>query len=92
MKGVWPYKDKNTLIWINRVANIYFHLSLECLKKFDATFDETNLTMTDELFYNISNQQLQHLAGLGLLKHIIANKGKQLAVSNLRSELRKLKN
>ena len=86
MKGVRPYKDKNTLIWIDRVANIYFHLSLECLKKFDATFDETNLTMTDELFYNISNQHLQHLAGLGLLKHIIANKGKQLAVSKVQKK------
>ena len=83
MKGVRPYKDKHTLMWVDRVANIYFHLSLECLTKFDLTLDMTTITMTNEMFYNISDQHLSHLAGLGILKHIITNKGKQVAVSKV---------
>ena len=81
MHGVRSYKDKDTLMWIDQVKNIYFHLSLECLKKFDPTLDIATITMSDEIFYNITDQHLSHLRGLGILKHIIENKGKQVAVS-----------
>ena len=60
---------------------IYFHFGLECLKKFDPTLDIATITMSDEIFYNITDQHLSHLETLGILKHIIVNKGKQVAVS-----------
>ena len=81
MKGVRPYKDRDTLMWVDQVKNINFHLSLECLKKFDPTLDIVIITMSDEMFYNITDQHLTHLRSHGILKHIIANKGKQVVVS-----------
>ena len=81
MKGIRPYKDKDTLMYVDRVANIYLHLNLECLKKFDPTLDISTVTMSDDMFMNISDQHLAHLGTLGLLKHLIANKGKQVGVS-----------
>ena len=81
MKGIRPYKDKDTLMWVDQVKNIYFHLNLDCLKKFDPTLDISTVTMSDEMFYNITDQHLTHLGSLGILKHIISNKGKQVAVS-----------
>ena len=44
------------------------------MKKFDPT-------MIDEMFQNISDQHLAHLGTLGLLKHVIANKRKQIGIS-----------
>ena len=81
MKGIRPYKDKDTLMWVDQVKNIYFHLNLDCLKKSDPTLDISTVTMSDEMFYNITDQHLTHLGSLGILKHIISNKGKQVAVS-----------
>ena len=85
MKGIQPYKDKDTLMWIDQVKNIYLHLSLECMKKFDPTMDIATVTMTDEMFQHISDQHLAHLGMLGLLKHLITNKRKQVGVSNIKT-------
>ena len=83
MKGIRPHKDKDTLMWIDQVKNIYLHLSLECIKKFDPTMDIATVTMIDEMFQHISDQHLAHLGMLGLLKHVIANKRKQVGISKI---------
>ena len=84
MKSIQPYKDKDMLMWIDQVKNIYLHLSLECMKKFDPTMDIATVTMTDEMFQHISDQHLAHLGMLRLLKHVIANKRKQVGVSKIK--------
>ena len=81
MKAIRPYQVKETLMWHDKVANAYFHLKLECLKKFDPTINVEDITMTNEMFKNISDVYLAHLAQLGILKHIIGNKGKEIGVS-----------
>ena len=81
MKAIRPYQVKETLMWHDKVANAYFHLKLECLKKFDPTINVEDITMTNEMFRNISDVYLAHLAQLGILKHIIGNKGKEIGVS-----------
>ena len=37
--------------------------------------------MTDEMFYSIYDVHLKHLIGLGILKNVIASKGKQVKVT-----------
>ena len=85
MKGIQPYKDKDTLMWIDQVKNIYLHLSLECMKNFDPTMDIATVTMSDEMFQHISDQHLAHPGMLGLLKHLITNKRKQVGLSNIKT-------
>ena len=40
-----------------------------------------DIRMTDEMFYNLSDAHFKVLADLGILKHIIANKGQEIQVS-----------
>ena len=81
MKAVRPYQDKATHMWHDKVSNVYFHLNLGCLNKFDPTLNTEEITMTNEMFYSISDVHFKHLASLGILKHIIGNKGKDLQVT-----------
>ena len=81
LKAIRPYQDKHTLMWIDRVANGYLHLDLKCLENFDKDIAVEDIRMTDEMFYSISDAHLKLLADMGILKHIIANKGKELEVS-----------
>ena len=82
MKGIRPHKDKDTLMWIDEVKNVYFHLNLDCLKKLNPTFEVETLTRT-EMFTNISDLHISHLRNLGILEHIIAQKGKAVEVSTV---------
>ena len=68
-------------MWHDKVSNVYFHLNLGCLNKFDPTLNAEEITMTNEMFYSISDVHFKHLALLGILKHIIGNKGKDMQVS-----------
>ena len=82
MKAVRPYQNKETLVWHDKVANAYFHLSTKCLQKFDPNLKLEDITMTNEMFYSITDGHLKLLAEVGVLKYIIANKGAQVEVSN----------
>ena len=78
MKAIRPYQNKETLMWHDKVANAYFHLNAKCLQKFDSAIKLEDIQMTNEMFYGLSDAHLKHLAELGLLKFIIANKGKEV--------------
>ena len=82
MKAVRPYQNKETLVWHDKVANAYFHLNTKCLQKFDPNLKLEDITMTNEMFYSITDGHLKLLAEVGVLKYIIANKGAQVEVSN----------
>ena len=78
MKAICPFQNKETLMWIDKVANVYFHLNTKCLKKFDPNLKLEEITMNDEMFYKMTDRHLKLLAEVGVLKHIIANKGSQV--------------
>ena len=73
MKGIRPYKDKDTLMWVDQVKNVYLHLNLE----FDPTIDIETVTMTQEMFKHISDQHMAYLQTIGLLEHVMDNIQKQ---------------
>ena len=81
MKVIRPYQNKESLIWIDKVANVYFHLNTKCMKKFDPNLNLEKITMTDEMFYKMTDRHLKLLAEVGVLKYIIANKGADVQVS-----------
>ena len=81
VKAIRPYEDKDTLIWKDRVANGYLHLDLKCLKNFDKNVKLEECRMTDEMFTNLSDAHMKVLADMGILKHIIENKAKDIEVS-----------
>ena len=81
MKAVRPFQNKETLMWHDKVANAYFHLKTACLQKFDANLKLEDITMTNEMFYSITDGHLKLLAEVGVLKYIIANKGSDVQVS-----------
>ena len=81
IKAVRPYQNKETLVWHDKVANAYFHLKTTCLQKFDPNLKLEDITMTNEMFYSITDRHLKLLAEVGVLKYIIANKGSDVQVS-----------
>ena len=81
MKAIHPYQNKESLMWIDKVANVYFHLNTKCMKKFDLNLNLKKITMTDEIFYKMTDRHLKLLAEVGVLKYIIANKGADVQVS-----------
>ena len=91
LRAVRPYMDQRTKYWVDKVANVYFHLNMACLQTFDPSLNEENLTMTNEMFCNISQQHLQHLRQLGFLDHIINNIEKEIEVSNITLHLMLMK-
>ena len=81
MKAIHPYQNKESLMWIDKVANVYFHLNTKCLKKFNPNLNLEKITMTDEMFYKMTDRHLKLLAEVGVLNYIIANKGANVQVS-----------
>ena len=81
MKVIRPYQNKESLMWIDKVANVYFHLNTKCLKKFDLNLNLEKIMMTDEMFYKMTDRHLKLLAEVSVLKYIIANKGSDVQVS-----------
>ena len=73
IKAVRPYMDPRTRCWVDRVANVYFHLSMTCLQKFDPTLKLEDLTMTNEMFCHLSPVHIQHLRTCGFLQHVVNN-------------------
>ena len=81
LRAVRPYMDPRTRIWVDRVANVYFHLSMTCLQKFDPTLKLEDLTMTNEMFCPLSEVHVQHLRQKGFLQHVIHNIENRIQVS-----------
>ena len=73
LKAIRPFQDVRTKMWIDRIANIYFHLSIQCLQNFSKKFKLEDLRMTQEMFTQIGEAHLKLLAQKGFLEHIIRN-------------------
>ena len=86
LKAVRPYMDARTRFWVDKVANVYFHLSLPCLQNFDPTLKIEDISMTNEMFCQIGAAHVQHLRNIGFLDHIvkkIENNIQQVSYTNI---------
>ena len=83
LKAVRPYMEPRTRYWIDRVANVYFHLNMTCLQKFDPTLKLEDITMTNEMFCHLSQLHVQHLRTNGFLQHVVKNIEDSIQVSAL---------
>ena len=55
-------------------CNIHFHLKKTCLRGYDQAIEFKEITMTDEVFKQLSDKQMKVLHKEGILQHIIKNK------------------
>ena len=78
LKAIRPFLNRRTQEWVHPEKNGYFHLDIKCLQLHDATIELRQATMTDGTFMKLSQQQLEFLAGNGLLEYVVANKEKSI--------------
>ena len=71
LKAIRPYRETRTKMWVDRIANIYFHLQFECVKNFNKNLDIEDIRITQEDFADLGEGHLQVLAQCGLLEYII---------------------
>ena len=55
-------------------CNVHFHLKKTCLRGYDQAVEFKDITMTNEVFYKLSDEQMEVLHNEGILQHIIKNK------------------
>ena len=55
-------------------CNIHFHLKKTCLRGYDQAVEFNDITMTNEVFDKLSDEQMEVLHNEGTLQHIIKNK------------------
>ena len=78
LKAIRPFINPRTQQWVHPERNGYFHLDLKCLQLHDRQIEMRQVTVTDDVFMRLSNQQLEYLNTVGILRHITANKKKTM--------------
>ena len=71
MVAIRPYRDKHTKLWVDRIANIYFHLELQCVQNFNKDISLDNIRITQDEFTKLNDNHLQLLEQCGFLEKII---------------------
>ena len=70
-KGITGYLFQGR--YISKVENIHFHLQRECLRHHDDTIQLCQIMMHEEVFEELSIEQMSVLNKKGFLKYITAN-------------------
>ena len=78
LKAIRPFLNRKTQEWVHPEKNGYFQLDIKCLQMHDSTIEMRQVTITDENFLMLSQQQLEFLSAEGILEHMVANKEKTL--------------
>ena len=78
LKAIRPFLNPRTQQWVHPERNGYFHLDLKCLQLHDNNIEMRQATVTDDVFMRLSNQQMEYLNTMGILRHITANKKKTI--------------
>ena len=78
LKAIRPFLNRKTQEWVHPEKNGYFHLDIKCLQMHDSTIEMRQVTITDENFLMLSQQQLEFLSAEGILEHMVTNKEKTL--------------
>ena len=73
-KGIVGYYNRVLNKWIQQESNIHVHLSMQCLHKHDQTVEMRNIYINDEVWQNLTREQMQVLNDVGILKYLLANK------------------
>ena len=73
-KGVSGFYNKKTNQWFDQETNLHFHLDWRCLRRHDQTVEFRDIYMNDEVFQDLSRQQMVVLKEAALLKHIVLTK------------------
>ena len=55
-------------------CNVHFHLKKTCLRGYDQAVEFKDIMMTDEVFDELSDEQMEVLHNEGILQHITKNK------------------
>ena len=58
-------------MWVDRIANIYFHLEMQCLQNFNKDLNLQDIQITQDEFAALGEGHLQLLEQCGFLEHII---------------------
>ena len=72
-KGIVGYYNRVLNKWIQHKSNIHVDLSMQCLCKHDQTVEMRNISMNDEVWQNLTREQMQVLNDVGILKYLLAN-------------------
>ena len=70
-KGITGYLFQGR--YISKVGNIHFHLQKECLRHHDDTIQLREIVMHEEVFEELSIEQMSVLNKKDFLKYITAN-------------------
>ena len=65
LKAIRPFLIQKTQEWVHPEKNGYFHLDIKCLQMHDSTIEMRQVTITDENFLMLSQQQLEFLSAEG---------------------------
>ena len=60
-------------MYINKILNILFHLKIKCIREHDCTVKLHKIMMNEEVFANLSTEQMEELNKRGILKYITDN-------------------
>ena len=69
--AIRPYREKSTKVWVDRIANIYFHLELQCVQNFNKDLNLEDLRITQEEFAALGDRHLELLGQCGYLEHLL---------------------
>ena len=58
-------------MWVDRIANIYFHLEFQCVQNFNKDLTLDDIRITQEEFTSLGNAHFQLLEQCGFLGKII---------------------
>ena len=70
-KGITGYLFQ--VIYISKIGNVHFHLCKECLRHHDNTVQLREIMMHEEVFEELSTEQMSVLNQKGFLKYIMVN-------------------
>ena len=60
-------------MYINKISNIHFPLKIKCIMDHDRTVKLREIMMNEEVFANLSTEQMEELNKRGILKYITDN-------------------
>ena len=72
-RGIMGYLNCKMNVYINKISNIHFHLCIKCIRDHDHTVKLCDIMMNEEVFEDLSIEQMEELNERGILKYITDN-------------------
>ena len=72
-RGITGYLNRKSNTYINKISNIHFHLKIKCIREHDCTVKLHEIMMNEEVFADLSTEQIEELNKRGILKYITDN-------------------